>query len=207
MQPRPSAPDEEEAVLPFAAPPETIPMATEFRSTLIVASLQSLREHGHYERYGHILQTRRDEILSCVGGTWLPMAIARAHYEACDALGLTLRQQFEMGHAVGDRARKSWFASALKVARGVGVTPWSLAPYLDRLHQRTINAGAVAAFRLGPKEARIVYVGNELLDIPYFHEASRGLLHAIAEMFCEKMYSHELPGRQSGGASFRLQWA
>jgi hypothetical protein len=205
MQPLPAA--QEEAVLPFAAPPEQIQNATEFRSTLIVASLQSLREHGHYDRYDGALRARRDEILSCVGGAWLPMAVARAHYEACDSLGLTARQQFEMGHAVGDRAKKSWFASALKVARGVGVTPWSLAPYLNKLHQRTINGGAVAAFRLGPKEARIVYVGNELLDIPYFHEASRGLLHAIAEMFCETMYSHELPGRRRGEASFRLQWA
>jgi hypothetical protein len=201
------ATESEEAILPFGAPLERIRRATQLRSTLVVASLQSLREHGHYERYDGLLQERREEILSCVGGGWLPMAVARVHYQTCDALGLTLRQQFEMGHSVGDRARKSWFASALKVARGVGVTPWSLAPYLNKLHQRTIDAGGVAAFRLGPKEARVVYVGNELLDIPYFREASRGLLHAVAEMFCETMYSRELPGRRSGEATFRLQWA
>jgi hypothetical protein len=172
-----------------------------------VASLQSLREHGHYERYEGLLRDRREEILSCVGGGWLPMSVARVHYEACDALGLTLRQQFEMGHSVGERARKSWFSSALKVARGVGVTPWSLAPYLNKLHQRTIDAGGVAVFRLGPKEARVAYVGNELLDIHYFREASRGLLHAIGEMFCETMYSRELPERRSGEVTFRLQWA
>jgi hypothetical protein len=205
MQPQESV--REEAVLPFAAPSARIPKATQFRSTLIIASLQTLRDQGHYERYDGLLQKRRDEIIACVGGTWLPMAVARAHYETCDALGLTPRQQFEMGHAVGDRARKSWFASALNVARGVGLTPWSLVPYLERLHQRTIDAGGVAVFRLGPKEARIEYVGNELLEIGYFREASRGLLHAIGEMFCEKMYSQELPGRRFGAVSFRLQWA
>jgi hypothetical protein len=203
----PSAEEREEVVLALAAPPEQIPAATLFRSTLVVASLQALRERGYYKRYDALLRTHREEILSVVGGAWLPMAIARAHYEACDALGLTKAEQFDMGHIVGDRARRSWFSSALKVARGVGATPWSIAPYLCKLHERTINAGGVAAYRLGPKDARIEYVGNELLDIPYFHEASRGLLHAVAEMFCEKMYSHDLPGRRAGEARFRLQWA
>jgi hypothetical protein len=199
-------PPEEEILLPFAAPPELIPRATLFRSTMVVASLEALREHGYYERYQGLLRACRDEILAVVGGTWLPMNIARAHYEACDALGLTKPEQFEMGHVVGDRAKKSWFASALKVARGVGATPWSLAPYLGKLHERTINAGGVAAYRLGPKDARVEYVGNELLDIQYVREATRGMLHAVAEMFCQKMYSQDLP-RRSGEARFRMQWA
>lgn len=196
----------EEVVLPFAAPPGQLPAATLFRSTLVVASLQALRERGYFERYDALLRTHREKILSVVGGAWLPMGVARAHYEACDALGLTKAEQFDMGHVVGDRARRSWFSSALKVARGVGATPWSIAPYLGKLHERTINAGGVAAYRLGPKDARIEYVGNELLDIPYFREASRGLLHAVAEMFCERMLSHDLPGRRTGAARFRLQW-
>jgi hypothetical protein len=197
---------EVETVLAFPGPRDLIRRATAYRSTWVVSSLQTLRERGHFDRYDRALRTHREEILGTVAGVWLPMAVARAHYEACEAVGLDADEQFEMGLAVGDRAQGSVLATVVKTARGAGVTPWTILPLVDRLWRRGANAGAGAVFRLGPKEARVEFVGCELFDIPYFRHAFRGVLYGIVARFCTKQYVHDVAPRPPGEAIFRLQW-
>jgi hypothetical protein len=95
----------------------------------------------------------------------------------------------------------------VKVAKGAGVTPWTILPQFDRLWRRGADGGAVGIFRVGPKEARIEVVGCELLDIPYFRHAFRGVLLGVVAFFCQKGYMHEAPGRGAGEAIFKFQWA
>jgi hypothetical protein len=195
---------EREVVIPF--PPESIAPATAFRSTWIVASLQSLRERGHFDRYVSLLKAHRETIVECVAGTWLPIAVARAHYEACDALALGMEEQLAMGRAVGGRSQGSILATVAKAARGMGVTPWLIIPQFDRLWRRASNGGAVQVTKLGPKEARAEFVGCNLFDVAYFRQAIRGVLLNIGDLYCQRPYIHDLPGRPSGGAAFQLQW-
>jgi len=191
-------------VLPW--PQHRIERATAFRSTWIVSSVNALREQGHFERYVSLLPDHREEILSTVAGIWLPIAVARAHYEACEALSLAGDQQVAMGRAVGARARGSWLDPPIRAARAVGTTPWTILPQLDRLWRRAVNGGAAAVFRIGPKEARAELVGCELLDIPYFRQGIRGILLSLGELFCRKSYAHEGKAARAGEAVFRLQW-
>jgi hypothetical protein len=209
---RPSGFDEirargEEPLLPFAVPRETVALATAFRTTWIVSSLQTLRERGHFERYDRKLTLYREEILTSVAGAWLPMKIARVHYEACDAMGLTMVEQVAMGRHVGGRAQGSILATTAKAARGAGVTPYAIFPHFHRLWMRGANGGAAAVFGLGPKEARAEFIGCELFDIEYFRHAFRGVLLGIGEMFCRTPYIHDMPSRGRGEGIFHLQWA
>ena len=201
-----SMPRDEETVLAFPGPRAFVRRATEYRSTWIVSSLQTLRERGHFDDYNQHLKTHRETILGSVAGVWLSMEIPRAHYEACEALGLDADEQFTMGLAVGERAQGSLLATVVKTARGAGVTPWTILPLVDRLWRRGANGGAAAVFRLGPKEARCEFVGCELFDIPYFRHAFRGVLHGIAVKFCAKHYVHDVATRATGEAIFRMQW-
>ena len=90
--------------------------------------------------------------------------------------------------------------------RAAGVTPWAMVMQVDKFWRRTSDGGAVAAFRLGPKEVREEYVACELFDVPYFRRAFRGVLQAFGDLFCSKGYVHELPRRARGEANYRAQW-
>jgi hypothetical protein len=199
----------EETLVPLPAPRAQIASATRFRSTWIVSSLDALREAGHFDRYLIKLGfENRDAILETVAGAWLPMATARAHYDACDRLGLTSEQQLAMGRAVGKRTQASIMSTVVKAARGIGITPWAILPQMPRLWMRGVDGGSAAAIhRLGPKEARVEFVACELLDVQYFRNAIRGVLLGSSTLFCERGYVHELPQRRAGDVAFRLQWA
>lgn len=197
----------EEVVLPFSPESASTPKTTQFRSTWVVASRRALQEHGHHERYVELLAgEHKREILESVAGTWLEMRVVRAHYEACDRLGLTSQEQLAMGRAVGDRAQGNLLATAVRLAQGAGVTPWTVFPQFDRLWRRGANGGAVAVVKLGPKEARLDVRGCELFDVPYFRTAFRGVLLGIVGLFCQRVYVHDVTPRAAGTAAFRFQW-
>jgi hypothetical protein len=200
-------PEREETILPFPTSREEIPRATAFRSTWLVSSLQTLRERGHFEAYKRELTAHHDAILGALAGSWIPMPVARAHYEACDQLGLDVSEQVAIGESVGLRAQGTLLSTAAKTARSAGVTPWAIIPQFDRLYRRGANGGAAAAFKIGPQEARVEFVGCELFDVDYFRHAFRGVLQNIGSLFCTKSYIHDLPRRRRGEAIFRLQWA
>jgi hypothetical protein len=198
--------EREEIVVPFPAPRETIRPATHYRSTWLVSSLESLRARGYFEEYRRHLHAHEETILSTLVGVWLPMEVARAHYDACNRLGLSVDEQFAMGAQVSDGMKGTLLSSVVKTARGAGVTPWTVIPQLDRLCKRGTNGGSMAVYKLGPKEVRAEFIGVELFDVDYFRHGFRGVLHAVGSLFCEKGYIHDLPGRRRGEARFRMQW-
>ena len=198
----------EETLLPFPGPRARIAPATQFRSTWVVSSVQSLREHGHFERYVALLPSSlREPIVSAIAGVWLPMPTVRAHYDACDQLHLGTDAQILMGRAVGERVKGSLLSTAVRAAKGAGITPWIVLPQFHRLWMRGADGGAAAVFRLGPKEARAEFVGCELFDVGYFRHAFRGVLVALTSLFCETAFVHELAHRSPSECAYRIQWA
>src|SRR5205823_14563872 len=126
---------------------------------------------------------------------------------ACEQLGLTTDEQIGMGSSVGERAQGSVLSTAVRAARGAGVTPWTIFPHFQRLWVRGAKGGAVSVTKLGPKDARTEFVGCELFDIDYFRNAFRGVLLGIMTLFCQKAYAHETPKRARGEVTFHVQWA
>jgi hypothetical protein len=169
--------------------------------------VQTLRERGHYERYLEELPPEHhDAILLCVAGQWLPMPLARAHYEACDRLRLSVDEQLQMGMSVSIKAQRSVLGTVVRMARDAGVTPWSLLEQTPRFWKRGVDAGAVGIAKQGPKDAFLDLVGCELFAIPYFRTAFRGVVLDIASLFCTKAYLHE-KGHGPAELQLRLQWA
>jgi hypothetical protein len=201
---------DEEIVLPFPSPVESLGMATEVRSTLIASSIESIRRRGAYDRYTKLLaQDHREAILTSVAGQWLPMASGLAHYRACEALGFTVEQQLSIGAEVSHKVHDTFLGVVVKMAKNAGVTPWTLLPKGNQLYSRLMNGGGGTQItRLGPKEARAELAGIPLLEVPYFRNAIRGLYQAGLSLFCTRAYVNEITRRGSPSyIALRVAWA
>lgn len=195
-----------ETVLAFPIP---CPPVRHARSTILLGSMASLREAGHFETYVAALEAEhRDPLLQTVAGVWLPVEVARAHYRACEALSLSTEAEFELGRVVFKKTGDTMFGTVIRLAKGAGVTPWTLLPHLNRFWERGYDGGGIRVQKLGPKEARIELVHCSLADSRYFRNAVRGLFGAVIQLFCSRAYIQELPGpRQAGAMALRAQWA
>jgi hypothetical protein len=197
-----------EVVVPFPVPRNQVPKAHAYRSTWILSSLGALKQAGHYEKYlAKLPPQHHEDIFSLVAGVWMPLSLAHVHYEACDRLDLPVSEQLALGRAVGDRAQGTMLSTGVRLAKAAGVTPWTVLPQYPRLWQRGVDGGALAVYKLGPKEARIDIVGCELFSIGYFRAAFRGVLHGMAALFCRTSFIHDVPTAAKDEATFRFQWA
>ncbi len=198
----------ETVIVPFAAPRDQLPPADGYRSTWLMSSLQALRDRGHLDAYFKALPPDlHDTMRSLVVGVWVPLSLARAHYEACDRLQLGTAEQIALGRAVSDRAQGAMLGTVVRMARSAGVTPWTVLPQYRRLFERGVRGGGISVVKLGPKEARIDIVGCELFEIHYFRVAFRGVLQGIAGLFCRVSFIHDVPTAAPSDASYRFQWA
>lgn len=197
---------DEAAVVPL--PPEPIPDVTQVRSTLLTSSVLTLRERGHDARYFQRLPREHHELmLGTTAGGWVPIAIADAHYRAIEALELPNDEQWAIATAVADRIHRTFLGTLVRMAKGIGVTPWIGLDYYQKLWQRLFVGGAAAVYKLGPKEARTLVVGLPLLAIPYFRTAFRGVNHAGVSLFCRRLYVNEIEELASKTRlSLRVSW-
>jgi len=172
-----------------------------------MASIASVRQRGRFADYERALAPEHKEtLLGAVAATWIPLDAAAAHYAACDSLGLSPEQQAQAGRSTFDGARGTILGTAVRMARGAGVTPWRALPLLQRFWDRGVDGGGVSVVRTGPKDANVQLVQCPLLPSPYFRHGLRGLLGALVELFCMRAYATE---RRHGPTSveYRVQWA
>jgi hypothetical protein len=196
-----------EVFLPFPGPVDALPIVSHCKSTLLVASVRTLREQGHFERYSALLDPAFHEaVLSTIAGVWLPIDAAIAHYRAIDALGLTSREQLTLGRAVSERLGSSVFGTIATLAKTSGVTPWTGLRHFQRFYDRFFIGGGTCVTKLGPKDARIDVVGLPLAQIPYFVNSYRGLIEALGTLFCRKLFITVLPRVDPNSIVFRGAW-
>lgn len=204
-----NVPDEGEAFLPFPRPRAAITDGTHFRSTWLTVSQAALRERGYGDAYlAAVDPAYAERLASLVAGVWLPMDVARAHYAAADSLGLSTLELIDIGASATRRANATALSFAVRLARGAGANPWTMLAQVQRVWDRTSKGGAVAVFKLGPKEARIEVVGYPLAYLRYNRITFRGICSALLELFCQRVYIREvarLCDHRSLG--FRVSWA
>jgi hypothetical protein len=179
------------------------------RSTLIQSSLQSLRARNLGEAYERHLDPRhRDAILSTMVPTWLPLAVAVAHYEACEALALSEQDQLDMGSAVSQRVQGTFLRTLAKTGRNLGATPWTILMNLGRVWDRTFQGGGYALFKVGPKDARCELLNTPLARFGYYRNAQRGAFIMAASIFAQRAFC-SLLARRSGNdrLAFSIAWA
>jgi hypothetical protein len=200
----------EEDFLPFPAPTKAqVPLATQFRSTWLTSSLRALREHRRFDEYMALLPPHhRPAVTDSVAGVWLPIEVAMAHYDACDALHFSPAELFAIGREVHTTAQASVLGTLTKLAVGAGATPWTAMGQYQRLWDRVWVGGGVGVFKLGPKEARVEIVGWPCSRYTYIRHAMRGVMAGMLELFCTKAYVSEVPRLcTSTTLAFRCAWA
>jgi hypothetical protein len=168
-------------------------MATQFRSTWLSSSLRSLRERELLDAYLRHLPPRHHEaVLAPVAGLWLPIEVAIAHYDACDALALSSVDVLAIGREATSRVHGTILSTFVRLARDAGITPWTALPRMHELWARIWIGGGVSVAKLGPKEARIEIAGWPCAASPYCRTALRGVLPGIVDLFCTKSYAREV---------------
>ncbi len=183
--------------------------ASQARSTLITTSIQAMRSRGRFAAYEEgIPPPLRETVLTVVAGAWIPIEVALAHYTACDGLALPTQEQFAIGMEVGRRVQGTMLGLVVRTAKQAGLTPWMGLSHSGRLYERLFQGGSVKLTKLGPKEARLELVNNYLCSLAYFRNGFRGIVAAGAQLFCEKVYAHELP-RFTSETTFgiNISWA
>jgi hypothetical protein len=200
---------QEEVLVPYPATLAGEPVATHIRGTLLAASMQTLRKHGHFERYARELPPEHlTTIASAVAGMWLPIEIGSAHYRACDSLHLPVDEQLAMGGEVVHNLQRTFIGSAIKAAAaGVGIGPLVGFQKFAVVFSRSIRGGGVRAVRIGPKDVRVDFVGLPLATVPYFRVAYRGFIQAGCEFFARRVVVAELHAFLSATTlGYRIAW-
>ena len=198
--------DQDTEGVPVVALPEgEVPWARRFRSTWIVSSLEGLKATGHFDAYQAHLGPHGQEILSCVAGTWLPIAAACDHYQACERLGLSDARYAQLAK-VGSKVRSQWNARVIAELKADGATPWTAMTQLERTWRRAADGGAFGAFKLQQTKVRVVYVGCELFDIPYFRRAVRLMVYFMCRYKGRDASVQQQPSRASGSVSYLVDW-
>jgi hypothetical protein len=196
-----------EVLLEFPKPLEP---TRAIRSTLITSSLTSLRARGLFERYlAAQTSPHRQTILQCVAGEWLSEEVGAAHYRACDALGLPIEQQIAIGKDVSRRLHETLMNVVVKVARSVGVTPWTLLVKGNVMQSRLYRGGGVRVTRLAQKSAKVELGMQTLLEIPYYRHALLGVYTAAVELLGSQVTARVLSAesREPGQLlALRIDW-
>jgi hypothetical protein len=197
----------EELFLPLPVPRERLAPTTQFRSTWLVSSLDTLNTFGLLDRYWATLPKEHEPAMrGLISGTWSPIELAVAHYETCDRLGLTPGEQLQIARDVTSRVQSNVLSFATGLARGAGATPWTALSHLQRLWDRMFVGGGTTVFKLGPKEARAEMLRCSLAHVGYFRAGLRGVILGIGEMFARTIYVNEVPSRERETIVFRGSW-
>lgn len=194
-----------EVIVPLAS---RVERTTRVRSTLLCASIQSLRSRQLYEPYlAELTAAERTEVHALTAGIWLPVERALTHYAACDRLHLERSQRIEIGTDVGHRIQQSLVSVIVRLTREGGMTPWSVVSRAEKLRQQTWDGGGIRVAKLGPKDAHLEWVGQPCARSPHFRLGFQGILKTLCELYCRRAFVTEDSPTDDDTLSVRVAWA
>lgn len=187
---------------------DKVPAVTRVRSTLLRSSLMALERQGLTDAYRENLPAEvRDEILGVVPGTWVEIGLAMAHYRAIDSLQLKLADQLALGGAVGTSVQGLLVGTMMRVARGVGLTPWTGVGQYARIWDRLFVGGDLEVEKVHRAEAVVTMYGLRLFGVPYFRVAMRGLQQTGLSAIWTSRKAHVVEAASSETMlSCRISW-
>jgi len=154
---------------------------TAVRMVLLQSSLSQLRLHGYFEQYQGLVDQDVLALLSSEDAPgWVPVEVARAHYDACDKLLLSPEQIMAIGTDVGEVLGDAVVVSPARKARDPDFDLWASLGQIHRLWARVYRGGSVQVVKLGPREQLLESFGFTLDRSPYFRY---GKLAAIKQVY------------------------
>lgn len=194
-----------EVVVPY---PEPLEPTKQVRSTLLCASIQSLRQRGLYEKYLEELDPHdRMQAQALTPGLWLPVERAVVHYLACDRLPLTKAQRIEIGGDVAQRIQQSLVSVIVRLTRESGVTPWTVVTNAEKLRQRSWQGGGIRVSKAGPKDAVLEWTAQPCVQSVHFRLGFGGLLKALGELYARRAFVNEEPSKDPATLVMKISWA
>ena len=167
-----------------------------------------MRSYGRFADYERALPRQHKEpLLHAVAATWIPLDTVVAHYAACDSLGISPEQHVKNGRSTFEGSRATILGTAVRMARGAGLTPWHMFPLWQRFWDRGFDGGGLQVTRAGPKDAHVTIVQCPLVPSPYFRNGLRGLGAGLTELVCSRAYVTERRHSDAGTLALRVQWA
>lgn len=138
---------------------------------------------------------------------WIPLAQARCAYDACDALGLSVPEQLDLGRFVSNANNGVLVSTLARLLGKLGATPWAAMGHIDRVWRRSNRGGAVAVYKLGERAAQLEIWKCPLARSPFFVTSMRGALAAGLEVFCKQLTIAPVPGSVTeDGFAMKLTW-
>lgn len=186
----------------------TGPTVVQVRGSLLVSSLQTLRELGLYPRYiGHLPESLHEHVLFALASSWISCELALAHYGACDAMQLGEDELQAVGEHVAKRILGSFLATLLRGSRALGahVRPVAALQTYPRLWDRLLDGGACTVTQTGPKDAIIESRGVPMFRYSYFRAGYVSLIRGAGLMFGDTLYVKALRSTDSS-MKIGLSW-
>jgi hypothetical protein len=180
------------------------------RRMLVLSSIAELKDVGLYDRYCACIDSRcLTQITEMIGPGWMPVELAKQHYEACDRLPLSDAQIEEMGVRAGDKMSSSLLVAGAQGARTAGDRdPWELVGAYSRMGRRIYEGSSSQYVKVAPNKLLIEHVGNPLFAIRYFRTAHasfmRGTFRSLGVDILDLSYSAYRPEKPQIEA--RLTW-
>jgi len=197
-----------EVVVPLRNIPNEIPAVTRVRTTLIHSSRRALDERGLLAAYcRQLTPSDRSALDQLIAGRWLSIELALAHYRAIDRLALPTSEQVALGSAVGGHIQSTLLATLLRMAQGLGLTPWTSVNHYARIWDRLFIGGDLLVEKLSEREASVTMYNLLLLEVPYFRVALRGLQEAgLSAIYSWKKIHVSEVGVMGLSVKYRLAW-
>lgn len=179
------------------------------KHVVLQSSLTNLEAAGHLERYTRHAPTGLiDEIRGGLASAWTPIALAHAHYKACDALTLSTEELAQLGQRVGDKLQSTALVTTAKKARDEDYDIWTAAGALHRMWGRMYQGGSVQVAKLGAKEKLIELRGFTLMCYRHYRHATLAVLTAANAALGNQLQSIQIEGYREGRdeLQIRMTW-
>jgi hypothetical protein len=166
------------------------PNVTHMRGIVLTKSMENLVRAGLKDRYLRELDPELHEPMRFViASSWVPIDLARAHYDACDRMRLGDRTTEELGELMAASMGGTLFASLLRATRSAGMESlWTVLKQNDRLWDRMYQGGGVTVIKHGPKDLTLENHGISLAESRHFRAAYRAYWVALGRLFAKAAY-------------------
>jgi hypothetical protein len=194
---------------PLYALPADLRTLDAVRGSILFLDWTWLRSHGHYDAYAARVEAPyRDTLLGAATSDWVPLEPLLAHYRALDGMKLSHQEAMDVGRLVGERAHGALLSTILRLAGGLGATPWLALGQAHKMWERTWRGGGIAIHRIHDRAARAESIGNPCAVSPFFRSSFSGAFAIGLASLCKASRIEEIErARTPDSFALTVEWA
>jgi hypothetical protein len=194
--------------VPLYPVPENVRPVYAVRGTIVFLDWCWLRANRTYDRYTAAIEAgTRARLLGVAASDWVPAEILEAHYCALDSMGFTRAQAMTCGVSVGQAVHGSMLRTLVRLAGGLGATPWAALGQGRKLWDRSWRGGAFVPYRLGEKSARVEVLETAMARSAFHRASFCGALSVGIGWLCQEHVVREIENaRRDDSFVFRIDW-